>query len=694
MMQCNSQTETAKFLLSKGAKITMETKSGRSTMTALHHAAAFGQTDLVRYLLDKEFVKDVDEHDEVGLTSLYYAYANGRWESTIPFLLERGANINFRIGTRGPSRYRMRESPTILYEACHYGYFEEAMKLIDLGANVEKGHGTPNTALFTPLHACCRPPEKFPTVSGVVLAKVPNRVRGSDEIESSRRRLIAKLILKGAGTDALSGDGSTALHYAAEHRILSAIKSLLAAGADVKLRNKGGFTPLMEACRPRPHNPLTYYPPIDPLDVVEEYLKFGCNIDEVDSHEGNPALHLACQFSKGPDGMRDRIVRLLLDRGADQHARNKAGKTAFQVAFESRSLSLCNTLLCTRDKIVPLTRDELHRLADLIACDHFDRHGDSVALEFLLDIDIKRYLHSEPTTLMRFVSGKSFFLTGDFLQKGIPSMNDSQHMTILQRAMTEGGWGVAKMLAAGLSPQMFDRHAREMLLKVARLSELDYSSKNFLTHLLETGVDIHSTPTSGSGKTPLQVAIDCDNTDAIALMLDKYPLRNDSRAPKGLYLHAAIHAYHEHRHPRKKTLSLLLRSGADLHEVDENDDTPLSLFLRSILEFPTWVVQSTNIDGFLNSRIWYLWKKDMDVNRKNKQGKSVIDYLQDLGAYQEPHDHQDHVAVEIRQYLKIESDENGTKRLKFLKPPTFATHPKSPTVRSLQELLIAEQQEI
>lgn len=659
-------------------------------MTALHHAAAFGLTDLVTFLLDNEYVKDVDRYDDGGLTPLYYAYASGCWDSTLPLLLERGANINFKIGASGVPRYNLRQISTTLFEACNYGYYDEAVKLIDLGADVEQGLYRSGHELFTPLHAACRPPEASPANAGMVQVKLPYRRKMADRLGSARQRLLEKLISKGASLDARSYEQcSTALHFAAGYRIAPAVKSLLAAGANFKLRDLNGYTPMIEACRPRAHSLSRHDLAFDPLDIITTFLKFGSDINDVDSETKNPALHLVCQFTTGPSFLRERIARLLLNRGANQYARNNEGQTAFQVAFKSRSLSLCDILLRRGEQPVPLTRDELHQMAGLLASGHFEERGDSHALELLLDIDVKGYLHSEPTTLKRLVHGQ-VRLAEQFLDKAIPSMSDKQYIKILEESLSQGSLCVAKKLVAGMPPKLLDEHAGELLLRVTTSSVFDVNLRDLMEHILETGIDIHSSIGNSLGISPLQSAIEYDNVYAIAVMLEKHPLRNDPRVPKGVYLHAAVHAYHEHRHPRKKTLSLLIRSGADPTEVDENDDTPLSLFLRSLSRRPSWVNRSGHIAGFLRSRIWYLWKKDLDVNRKNKEGKSIVDYLHDLKSYEEPYTVQHNVAREIQQHIKIEDDENGRKRIKFLKPLLLAANPKSPSIGSLQDLLMRE----
>jgi hypothetical protein len=91
---------------------------------------------LLQHILNTHPELHVDEPDEQGLTPFYYAYANGRWDSTVPLLLARGANIDAGFEVR---RRPGRLTTTSLGEACRLGRFEDALKLIDLGADVTLG---------------------------------------------------------------------------------------------------------------------------------------------------------------------------------------------------------------------------------------------------------------------------------------------------------------------------------------------------------------------------------------------------------------------------------------------------------------------------------------------------------------------------------------------------------------------------
>lgn len=92
---CFFQKSTVRLLLSRGASIQLTSLD--SPITALHSAAATGQLDSCQLLLHQNYVQDIDILDSNKLSPFYWAYFNGHWDTTVPFLLERGANIDFQV---------------------------------------------------------------------------------------------------------------------------------------------------------------------------------------------------------------------------------------------------------------------------------------------------------------------------------------------------------------------------------------------------------------------------------------------------------------------------------------------------------------------------------------------------------------------------------------------------------------------
>ncbi|KAK4238740.1 ankyrin repeat-containing domain protein [Achaetomium macrosporum] len=232
---CHGRTDTAKLLLSRKASPLMQTILGSPCSfdrdsreptyfpTALHHAAGMGLTELVQYILDNKIQIDINVQDLTTLTPFYYAYANRRWESTVPLLLSLGANIDSET-----KMYIPYTAITPLGEACRLGDFAVADRLIDLGANVKRGFiATTSGGCLTPLHMCC--------MRSAQAAGEPKEKGEDDEARGrARMRTIEKLIRKGAQLDARDCFGSTPLMAAVQSCNTFALEALSLAGADVE----------------------------------------------------------------------------------------------------------------------------------------------------------------------------------------------------------------------------------------------------------------------------------------------------------------------------------------------------------------------------------------------------------------------------------------------------------------------------
>lgn len=124
-----------------------------------------------------------------------------------------------------------------------------------------------------------------------------------------------RLIKRGAPVNAADGLDSGALMYAAIYSDLDTMRLLLDKGADPNHADQSGSTALMWS--------------IPDEDKVRLLVARGANVNAVSSLTGRTALLIAA----GRPGAA-RIVKLLLDRGADPLARDKSGvTTVMRAAF-------------------------------------------------------------------------------------------------------------------------------------------------------------------------------------------------------------------------------------------------------------------------------------------------------------------------------------------------------------------------
>jgi ankyrin repeat protein len=143
-----------------------------------------------------------------------------------------------------------------------------------------------------------------------------------------RPLVVAALIDAGADANAVNRRGATALHCACDSRPRSrtwnppvqraVIELLLDAGADIEHKDKAGAAPLHRAVRAR--SP----------EAVRCLLERGARVDATHGRQRTTALHIdthstGASSTKGARAEQQAIMELLLQYGADPHARDANG---------------------------------------------------------------------------------------------------------------------------------------------------------------------------------------------------------------------------------------------------------------------------------------------------------------------------------------------------------------------------------
>jgi len=276
--------------------------------TALMWAAAEGNADAIKILVEKG--ADVQTRSSGGWTALLFAVREGRIPA-VKTLLAAGASLNEALARRGDTA----NTPNAFMLAAANAHYDLASVLLDAGAD-------PNAAPqgWTALH-------QITWVRKVGVGDNGPAPQGSGTMGSLD--FVRKLVAKGAdlnarvtrkpnmGTTTLNAIGASPFLLAARTKDVELMRLLADLGADPRLSNEDGTTPLMVAAGIGTSSPLED-PGIEPevLEAVKLAFKLGGDINAVDK-KGETAMHGAA-YKHVPS-----VVAFLADNGAKIEVWNK-----------------------------------------------------------------------------------------------------------------------------------------------------------------------------------------------------------------------------------------------------------------------------------------------------------------------------------------------------------------------------------
>ena len=377
LASANGSAAMVERLLGAGADPNAARPAGE---TALMMAARAGAAGVVRQLLAAG--ADVDQATRGGHTALMWAAAE-RHPRVVTLLAEVGADVRAR------TRVRTRRGRPVVREAVVLSPFEAVNPAV-LPRDGDRDPPRPEGG-FTPLlHAVLA---GDPEVVAVLLAAGADvDDAGPDGVTAlmlsliKRRTAVARLLLE-RGADPRSGEaGFTALHLAAATGQWALAETMLARGADADARlerpqrltnafeigvftspgsgrlTQIGSTPFLVAAKSAdarmmrllavagadPHRTtddgttalmlaaglgkraatdITYYAWSESkaVDALAAGLELGLDVNTANAH-GETALHAAAYHNA------NRVIRFLVDRGADLDAQNAARQTPLRIA--------------------------------------------------------------------------------------------------------------------------------------------------------------------------------------------------------------------------------------------------------------------------------------------------------------------------------------------------------------------------
>ncbi|KAG7284700.1 hypothetical protein NEMBOFW57_009309 [Staphylotrichum longicolle] len=241
----------------------------------------------------------------------------------------------------------------------------------------------------------------------------------------------------------------------------------------------------------------------------------------------------------------------------------------------------------------------------------------------------------------------------------------AEKLALLHVALTARRWHWAHRLLS-LPPETSHANDRD-----ADDHSLLFSLPHVDTMLVEAGADIHlplrpreMANSSGSLRemTPLKFALVRPQAFHIDAMLRKQPIRGNPQAAEPMYLHWAVGLpWHPALYlpepkvtwrARDASIRALLAAGADTRQLDASGDMAWSFLLGALV---------TDVDKVEHTCHWFKpLSRGVDIARKNNDGYSVTDYLEELLA-------QPTAAEVLGVYLQLITLENGEKEIKWLK---------------------------
>ncbi|KAH9994993.1 ankyrin [Xylariaceae sp. FL0662B] len=349
---CHGHESTAKFLLSKGASTDVSPKfvgSETRRVTALHTACCSDLTSISRFLIDQGYQTNVEIEDHAGRTPMVYAYYSGSWAS-IDLLLEAGATLDARLGFF-----------TLLRHACLEDRFGEALRFIELGADIHASFANqgPGSNL-TPLRCCCISERS----TSVRASRLPGRETCQ---EMFRTRLVKTLISAGIDIDATNSRGETPLMEAADSHLVEVVEILLAAGANAHLRDKAGTTALEKACASPDSSPNGSV--LRMVKVLLAHMQYVFTFG---------ALKSVCGFLR-PDPEKVAVSQLLLKRLDSWVFECESGQMLLLEAVTNDNFEICDILF--QNGLRHPNKNELETMIE--ACLEED---DPDALEYILKL--------------------------------------------------------------------------------------------------------------------------------------------------------------------------------------------------------------------------------------------------------------------------------------------------------------------
>ena len=249
--------ELTKMVVEHGARQYLD-ETDKGGTSVLSYAAAWGNKDVVRYLLDLGLTKDIQKPNKNGLTPIFFAAYSGNLD-VVKMLVEAGADIHVKspdgsnllvAASRGKNNH-------VIYSTTRSQYYlHYASKLLNNKAPepemiqyfLDAGIAADEVDQegWTPLHYAAMNPLTPPEVIKMLIQHgadpnaVTNHKHRTPLMFAASADTVRVLIKNGADVRAVDDNGWTALHFAFEEGLTEVAQALIKAGADIHAKTNSG----------------------------------------------------------------------------------------------------------------------------------------------------------------------------------------------------------------------------------------------------------------------------------------------------------------------------------------------------------------------------------------------------------------------------------------------------------------------
>ena len=340
----------------------------------------------------------------------------------------------------------------------------------------------------------------------------------------------------------------TALMIACLKRNVDSINVLLRVGSDTNITDISGNTCLMQAVSGDCSK-----------EVLQAIIDHGADVN-VTNKENHTALTIACAKRYTDD------INVLLEAEADPNIADDSGATCLMHAvFKDGSKDMLHAIIDHGADVDATSKENC--IALMIACGKNSVGAIYVLLESGADINITDI--DGDTCLMHAVVGNcSKEVLQAIIDHGadVNATNKENHTALMSACQLSDACAITVLLGSGADPNTADDNG-DTCLHVGILKNLN---KEVIQTIIDHGANVDAI--NKLNVTPLMVASNKGNADAINLLLNARADPNITSVNGGTWLHAALEG-----DCSREALQVIIEHGTDVNATNILNVTPLEL---------------------------------------------------------------------------------------------------------------------